>query len=908
MFTRSWLIVLPAALCACSLAPSAQAQQIKLLEQKLDPHGFPRPERDSVNVPLRTSFYFELGTGKDNPGDRVQADSVTFSLHPEGADPTIILRPKQEFRPPYTGKLAPHKGFSGNETLTVNIDSDRPLKPNTKYTAHVTARTDKGAELTGDQGSWSFTTGAEETAHPVSFSLDLAAQPVRWHGAFFSGFCNVVFCTEARNFLPTYEMMDKARKEHPRAWSFQRDFWTTGFEHQPKFFSGHQPNAVRERETRRIRAIEKRDDGLALRVEDVFGIEQYGVEKNRPLAGDYHEGDEVLIADGVHDAHAKVIAVDENDHTVTVTSFKEPEGGWKIAYAGKPPTKEDPDAPGLFAPGGCYLRKLKPHGTPCYYWGRLDKEWDQAHKRFGRRIMPNFADAAGDLSRDGRDWTTVKDYDEWHEVVLAMAGHIIDRYGADSLQFTWSIFNEPDLGPAFWRADWNELQAFYDYTTDAILRAFEDRGYDSKRVFIGGLELGGIFGTNLRLREFLAHCSPTAEAPGAVKQNAAFTDTKLDGKRSRRVEELCRAHDGKGSPCDFISIHSYNRSEMMAAKLIRAKEIALEIDPEYYKALWVDSHESCPEWAPPPDTAAADSYLGNGYFPTWCIDVARRQLGQAARDPRYGYGETILTVWPPNQGFAGANACSRIIPCDDNGDGVSDRSVTVPMPIFHALTLLSDMHDRFWILPEPQFGGHKVSGFASREDRAVRVLVYSQHPQDTQSRSEAAFDVSLDLAGVTWPSVKVTEYLFDKHENSYYELGRKLRDRPAPGTRPLEPGELEAIFASLRAGDPAKQLAAIQKVGTMGASAQPALEALLKLAAETKDESIRTAANAVVLKVAFGSKSYTRKEVEEVERLATLHATRTSHMQAGKDGHYLLNVRVAGNGCNFVIIEPESAP
>ena len=108
--------------------------------------------------------------------------------------------------------------------------------------------------------------------------------------------------------------------------------------------------------------------------------------------------------------------------------------------------------------------------------------------------------------------------------------------------------------------------------------------------------------------------------------NAAVADRRLDGKRSRRVEALCRAHGGKGSPCDFISIHSYNRSEMMAAKLIRAKEMALEIDPDYYARLWVNSHESCPDWMPPPDEAAADSYLGNGYFPSL---VRRRRASPA---------------------------------------------------------------------------------------------------------------------------------------------------------------------------------------------------------------------------------------------------------------------------------------
>ena len=74
----------------------------------------------------------------------------------------------------------------------------------------------------------------------------------------------------------------------------------------------------------------------------------------------------------------------------------------------------------------------------------------------------------------------------------------------------------------------------------------------------------------------------------------------------------------------------------MAAKLIRAKEMALEIDPEYYRGLWVNSHESCPDWLPPPDEAAADSYLGNGYF---SYLVRRRRA--AAASP--GRNETRVT-------------------------------------------------------------------------------------------------------------------------------------------------------------------------------------------------------------------------------------------------------------------------
>jgi hypothetical protein len=829
---------------------SVPAQQVAIIERPCDPHGTPRPARGARDVPLATSLYFELGMGPAAQAEAVSTDSVTVQLEPERGAPRPLLGPGQQFAGRSSGWLRPRRVQQGAALRTVSllavyIEPGEPLQPATTYTVRVAARTGGGAAHVDAAGTWSFTTEAAPRAHSLPLALDLGAAPVQWHGAFFSGLCNVCFCTQAASFGPTYDLMAAARKEHPRAWSYQRDFWMTGSDHRkPGLFDFHLPNIVRERETRRIAAIQERPDGLVLRLEDFFGHDQYGTPTGRPLSGDYHAGDEVLVADGIHAESAKVVAVDDEGRTVVISAVPSPPGGWKIDYEGPLPQREDPDAPGLFPPGGCYLRKLRPHGTACFYWGRLDKEWDLVHARHGRRLLVNFADAPGDLARDGRSWTTVKDYAQWHDVARTLAGHVIDRYGPDALQFTWSIFNEPDLGALFWRTSWDELQRYYDYTTDAILRAFEDRGLDSDQVRIGGLELGAIFGTHLKLQEFLAHCSPRATANGALGPNAAFADPRLDGKRSRRVETLCRAHAGKGAPCDFVSIHAYNRSEVMAAKLIRAKEIALEIDPDYYRDLWVNSHESCPDWNLPPDEAAADSYLGNGYFPTWCVDVARRQLARAAADPRFGSGETLLTVWPPPRNFAGMNAITRIIHCDDDGDGRTDRQITIPMPIFHVLGLLSDMGDHYHVLREQQVGGHVVAGFASRsqEGDTVRILLYSHHAADTQSRSDASFAVTLDLSGLGWQGpARVQEYRFDRDHNTYFRQARELRDPP--------PATAEALFAPPRA--------------------------------------------------------YPRATVERIQVLAECRPTASASYPIAPDGRLRLTAEVAGNGVNFLVIEPE---
>jgi hypothetical protein len=886
-------------------ASRAAAQQVKLVERAPDPHGSPRPAREARDVPLRTSLYLELGMPPEARAGEVGLDSVSVTLRSEGGAAIELLRPGRRFAEGVSGWLRSKQDHAGARSLAVYVEPGGPLEPATRYAVRVSAGPAGGAGAPTDAGTWSFTTEEAPSVHALTFPLDLKAEPVRWHGRFFSGLCNVIFCSQTENYGPTYELMAQARKEHPRAWDYQRDFWPTGTEYRPAgFFPQRLPNIVRERETRRIAAIESGEGGLVLRVEDVFGHEQYGIPAGRPVGEDYHPGDEVLIADGVHDARTKVLAADSAAGTVTVGAVATPAGGWKVAYEGPLPEREDPDAPGLFPPGGCYLRKYAPHGTACYYWGRLDKEWDLAHRKYGRRLMVNFADAPGDLSRDGRSWTTVKDHAQWHEVARTIAGHVIDRYGAAALGFTWSVFNEPDLGALFWRADWDELQRFYDYTTDAILRAFEDRGYDSDTVLIGGLELGGIFGTHLKLREFLAHCSPRARAEGATPLNAAVADGRLDGRRSRRVEVLCRDHGGKGSPCNFISIHAYNRSEVMAAKLIRAKEVALEIDPEYYRALWVNSHEACPDWMPPPDEAAADSYLGNGYFPSWCADVAHRQLLRAASDPRYAYGETILTVWPPPANFAGLNAVTRVLQCDDDGDGRADRTVTVPMPIFHALGLLSDMGDRYWVLPERAVGGHRLGGFASSDERGtIRVLLCSHHAQDTQARSEAAFDVTVDLHGLGGAGpVQVREYRFDRDHNSPFRRARALRDEPHAGGK-ADAARLEKVTRALEGDDPVAQREALGALAQLDpATRQAALATVLRLAGQAKDPGVRETATGVI-RSALGPVAYPRAEVEQIRELTECRPTGTTLRPREADGRLRLTARVSANGCNFLVID-----
>ena len=255
---------------------------------------------------------------------------------------------------------AAQEDLQGAKSLAVYIEPAGPLEPATNVYSPRVGRPAGGPGNPRTPGPGASPPRRPPGVQAVEFSLDLRAEPVHWHGRFFSGICNVIFCTQAANYGPTYDLMAEARKQHPHAWSYQRDFWLTGTEFRPAaFLPRNLPNIVRERETRRIAAIEPRQGSVVLRVEDVFGHEQYGIPAGRPVGEDYHPGDEVLIADGIHDARTKVLAADRAAGTVTVAAVRDARPA-----AGRSPTTDRsrseriPTRPGLFAPGGCYLRKF----------------------------------------------------------------------------------------------------------------------------------------------------------------------------------------------------------------------------------------------------------------------------------------------------------------------------------------------------------------------------------------------------------------------------------------------------------------------------------------------------------------------------------------------------------------------
>lgn len=741
-----------------------------------DPFGVPRPDRNAVNVPVRTSFYFQLYVDGD-ASDSVDLNSIEVQIVPEDEEPWYVIKKNQEFQEGYRGSITKGTTRSNGPGVLVFFDSDSPLKPQKNYTVKINAKTVKGRGIAAEDSQWSFTTAPSADTYSIDYSLDVSKPTeATWHdGHFFKGLLRATSSsigTYGTNNIQRFDFIfsDEIREKYPNAWKLFK-IRISGhdvFEPKGTVMSRFTQHVVREKETRRITSVTETPDGVLLKVEDFFGHEQYGIESNRPLSGDYKPGDEILIADASNDRRAFVISVNDAENTVLVTNFEQPAGGWLIDYFSEPPKEENPVLPGLFPKGGTYLYKFNPVGTPVYYWGRLDYVLGELHLKYGQPLIINFAEAPGDTSINGKRDNFPKDYVQFHKVIYDMTSHIIDRYGDATTTWLWSIFNEPDLSPVFRIGDnWLGLQKFYDYSVDAILRAFEDKGYDSEKVMVGGLELGGIFGTQLRTPDFLAHCSPTAPKTRALTlpKNAAYADQRLDGKRSRRVEELCSANKGEGSPLDFVSIHTYNSSEVGAAKIIDTKRVALETDPEYYHDLWINNFESMPDWAnffP----GIEEWTWGNGYLPSWTADYFSRLLHKAAEDPRYSYGVSTFTLWPQAANINDSiNDIAAIVKVRD-GRTISEE--VVAEPIFHYVNLVSTMKNSYWLFPQKEITGHTVSGFAAPGEDDYRLVLYSHNRYDGQSRSDDKFSIKLDLKGLEWDEVAVTEYQFDKENNTYY--------------------------------------------------------------------------------------------------------------------------------------------
>jgi xylan 1,4-beta-xylosidase len=153
-------------------------------------------------------------------------------------------------------------------------------------------------------------------------------------------------------------------------------------------------------------------------------------------------------------------------------------------------------------------------GNPVYSWTILDEIFDTFHQAGVKPLveigfMPEALSTHPEPYRHNFPQGSIftgwayppRDYQKWAEVVFQFVRHLRDRYGdAEVKTWLWEIWNEPDID--YWKGTPQEYFKLYDFSVDAVLRAFPEAR-------VGGPDSTGPGNPRAAdfLRAFLDHCA-----------------------------------------------------------------------------------------------------------------------------------------------------------------------------------------------------------------------------------------------------------------------------------------------------------------------------------------------------------------------------------------------------------------
>ena len=167
--------------------------------------------------------------------------------------------------------------------------------------------------------------------------------------------------------------------------------------------------------------------------------------------------------------------------------------------------------------GSTNVYTLDASGHPIYSWVILDQIFDTFHAAgvkplveigFMPKALSTHAepyrhdfphDKVGDIYTG---WAyPPNDYQKWSELIFQFVHHLRERYGDDEVKtWLWEVWNEPDIG--YWKGTPEEYFKLYDFSVDAVLRAFPEAR-------IGGPDTTGPGNDKAAgfLQAFLEHCA-----------------------------------------------------------------------------------------------------------------------------------------------------------------------------------------------------------------------------------------------------------------------------------------------------------------------------------------------------------------------------------------------------------------
>ncbi len=358
-----------------------------------------------------------------------------------------------------------------------------------------------------------------------------------------------------------------------------------------------------------------------------------------------------------------------------------------------------------------------------------------------------------------------KDYQKWSELIFRVVSHLRERYGDAALKsWLWEVWNEPDIG--YWQGTPQEFFKLYDFTVDAVLKAYPDAK-------IGGPDTTGAGSPKAAefLRLFLEHC--------AHEKNFA------NGKMGTRLDFI--SFHPKGSP-KWMGDHV----QMGLARELNSVEKGFEIvasQPE-----WRSTPIVLGEWDPEGCAACSalqnpqNSYRNGPLYACYTAEALSRTIELAKKQ---GVSLEGVVTWAfefeEQPYFAGFRELAT--------NGI-DKPVLNAFRMFGLLgqerlaTASSGALETGNILQSGVRGPADVNAIATRAGQEVSILVWNYHDDDLPAPS-AVIEVEVRGLPKGLTRAAVEHFGVDASHSNAYAMWLKMGSPQSP-----TPAEHEALQAA----------------------------------------------------------------------------------------------------------------
>jgi xylan 1,4-beta-xylosidase len=410
------------------------------------------------------------------------------------------------------------------------------------------------------------------------------------------------------------------------------------------------------------------------------------------------------------------------------------------------------------------------NGKPIYNWTIVDSIFDTYVKRgmkplveigFMPEALSSHPQPYRHFWKPGDNYNDIytgwayppADYKKWATLVFEWVNHTVAKYGKKEVAtWYWELWNEPNIG--YWKGTLQEYCKLYDYTSDAVKRAFP-------AARIGGPHSTGPSGNSAAnfLKGFLKHCiSDTNYCTGKI-----------------------------GSPLDYIGFHAKGAPQIVDGHVrmgIRNQlrdvsagfEIVATTTP--FKNLPIVIGESDPEGCAACGMATnpSNAYRNGTMYSSYTAAVfARKYLLQDHF----------------NVNFLGAVSWSFEFENQPWFYGFRDLATNgIDKPVLNVFRMFGMMKgkrvlvesNRMVPLMVARDSGIRqqqtdIGAIAAKDKRNATVLAWNYHDDDLEGETET---VKFVIDGITAKQVSIKEYRIDKTHSNSYEVWKKMGSPQQP--------------------------------------------------------------------------------------------------------------------------------